>query len=317
MTDVPKADGIARLVLAQAGGLRSSVAIPWLADTYRAEIVAVTIDLGQRKEWLEEVRDRALASGAVRAHVVDVRDEFARDYLARGLKAGLLRDRPASMIETLARPIIAQTLVSIAGIEQARAVAHGDRGGSGGAALANAVRALNPELTLLAVPASMSAPRDEGADVLRLPSALPEEPAYVDITLQRGVPTAVNGVAMPWSELVNSLDVLARAHGVGSSPLVVLDVAHQALETTTNSSDGERFGQEVAKEYLRMLHDGSWFSPMRHALDAYVDRIQERVGGVVRLKLFKGDCTVVECQVAKPSTPTMIPVGRPLRPTAD
>ena len=48
-----------------------------------------------------------------------------------------------------------------------------------------------------------------------------------------------------------------------------------------------------------MLHDGSWFSPMRHALDAYVDKIQERVSGVVRLKLFKGDCTVVECQVVE------------------
>ena len=101
MTETPKADGIARLVLAQAGGLDTSVAIPWLADTYRAEIIAVTIDLGQRKEWLEEVRDRALATGAVRAHVVDVRDEFARDYLVRGLKAGLFRDDPAAMIETL------------------------------------------------------------------------------------------------------------------------------------------------------------------------------------------------------------------------
>jgi argininosuccinate synthase len=317
MMETPKSDGIARLVLAQAGGLDSSVAIPWLADTYRAEIVAVTIDLGQRKEWLEEVRDRALATGAVRAHVVDVRDEFARDYLARGLKTGLFRDDPAAMIETLARPIIAQTLVSIAGIEQARAVAHGDRGGSGGAALANAVRALNPLLTLLAVPASMSWPREDRPELLRLASALPEEAAYVDIALQRGVPTAVNGVPMPWPDLVDSLGILARAHGVGPSPLVVLDVAHQALEAETISSDAERFGTEILKEYLRMLHDGSWFSPMRHALDAYVDKIQDRVGGVARLKLFKGDCTVVECHPSKASPPTIIPVGGPLRPTAD
>src|SRR6185503_587934 len=149
-----RTDGVERVVLAQAGGLDTSIAIPWLADTYRAEIIAVTIDLGQRKEWLEEVRDRALATGALRAHVVDVRDEFARDYLVRGLKAGLFSDDPAAMTEALARPIIAQTLVSIAGIEEARAVAHGDRGGSGGAALGKAVRALDPALTVLAVPAS-------------------------------------------------------------------------------------------------------------------------------------------------------------------
>jgi argininosuccinate synthase len=284
MTEIRTADGIERVVLAQAGGLDTAIAIPWLADTYRAEIIAVTIDLGQRKEWLEEVRDRALANGALRAHVVDVRDEFARDYLVRGLKAGLFGDDPAATTETLARPIIAQTLVSIAGIEEARAVAHGDRGGSGGAALGRAVRALDPALTVLAVPASMSLPRDDRA--------------------------GVNGVAMPWLDLVESIQILARAHGVGPSPLVALDVAHRALEQETLSNDAERFGSRIKDEYIRMLHDGSWFSEMRHALDAYVDKIQERVGGVVRLKLFKGACTVVECQVATPSKPTIIPVAK-------
>jgi argininosuccinate synthase len=312
-------------VLAHAGGLDTAVAISWLAETYRAEIIAVTVDLGQKKEWLEEARDRALATGAVRAHVVDVRDEFARDYLARALKVGLFQDDPAAMTEKLARPLIAQTLVSIAGIEQSRAVAHGDRGGTGGASLAKAVRAVDPALTLLAVPASMSLPREERSPMSGQPeerplpfrpaTTWPEEPAFVDVALQRGVPTGINGVSMPWSDLVDSLDILTRAHGVGSSALVALDVAHRALEAETISSDAERFGAEIAREYLRMLGDGTWFSPMRQALDAYVDKIQERVAGVVRLKLHQGDCTVVECQ--KTSAPSIIPVGRPLRPTAD
>ena len=63
-----------------------------------------------------------------------------------------------------------------------------------------------------------------------------------------------------------------------------------------------------------MLAHGSWFSPLRQALDAYVDKIQERVTGIVRLKLFKGDCTVVECQVAKPAAPSIIPVGEAAAP---
>jgi len=79
-----------RIVLACSGGLESSIAIPWLAERHRAEIIAVTIDLGQGKEALEEIRDRALATGALRAHVVDVRDAFARDYIVRALKAGIL-----------------------------------------------------------------------------------------------------------------------------------------------------------------------------------------------------------------------------------
>jgi argininosuccinate synthase len=326
MTEPRRPDG-ERIVLAHAGGLDTTVAIPWLAETYRAEIIAVTVDLGQKKEWLEEARDRALATGAVRAHVVDVRDEFARDYLARGLKVGLFQDDPTAMRETLARPLIAQTLVSIAGIEQSRAVAHGDRGGTGGASLAKAVRAVDPALTLLAVPASMSLPRDERSPMSGQPeerplafrpaATWPEEPALVDVALQRGVPTGINGVSMPWSDLVESLDILTHAHGVGSSALVALDVAHRALESETISSDAERFGTDVAREYLRMLGDGSWFSPMRQALDAYVDKIQERVAGVVRLKLHQGDCTVVECQVVRTTAPTIISVGKPLRPTAD
>ena len=327
MTPSPKPEGAERIVLAHAGGLDTVVTIPWLAETYRAEIIAVTVDLGQKKEWLEEARDRALATGAVRAHVVDVRDEFAREYLARGLKAGLFQDDPVATAETLARPLIAQTVVSIAGIEQARAVAHGDRGGSGGASLARAVRAIDPTLTVLAVPASMSLPRDqrssmtEGGDDRAVPfrtiASWPEEPAYVDIALQRGVPTGINGVSMGWSDLADSLDILTRAHGVGPSALVALDAAHRALEAVTISGEADRFGADVAREYLRMLADGSWFSPMRQGLDAYVDKIQERVSGIVRLKLHQGDCTVVECQVAKGPPSGVIAVNKVLRPTAD
>jgi len=326
MTEPRRPDG-ERIVLAHAGGLDTTVAIPWLAETYRAEIIAVTVDLGLKKEWLEEARDRALASGAVRAHVVDQRDEFAREYLSRGLRAGLFHDDPTATSETLARPLIAQTLVSIARIEQTRAVAHGDRGGTGGASLAKAVRAIDPGLTMLAVPASMSLPRDERSPMtgaveerslpFRTAADWPAEPALVDVALQRGAPTGINGVSMSWSDLVESLDILTRAHGVGSSALVALDVAHRALEAATISADAERFGAEVAKEYLRMLADGTWFSPMRQGLDAYVDKIQERVSGVVRLKLHQGDCTVVECAVTTPSAPGVIPVNKVLRPTAD
>jgi argininosuccinate synthase len=233
------------------------------------------------------------------------------------------------MAETLARPMIAQTLVSIAGIEQARSIAHGDRGGSGGVSLAKAVRAIDPNLTTLAVPASMSLPREERSPMasgnpaddrgvpFRTVSAWPEEPAYVDIALQRGAPTGVNGVAMGWSDLVDSLDILTRAHGVGSSALDALDVAHRALESATISADAERFGADVAREYLRMLGDGSWFSPMRQGLDAYVDKVQERVNGIVRLKLHQGDCSVVECQVAKPPASGVIQVNKLQRQTAD
>ena len=78
-----------RIVLAYSGGLDTSVAIPWLAEHYRAEVIAVTLDLGQGKE-LDGVRERALAIGATRAHVVDVRDEFSCEYILPALQAGAI-----------------------------------------------------------------------------------------------------------------------------------------------------------------------------------------------------------------------------------
>jgi argininosuccinate synthase len=76
-----------RIVLAYSGGLETSVAIPWLAERFTAEVVAVTLDLGQGGD-LERVRERALGAGAVRAHVLDARQEFATDFILPALQAG-------------------------------------------------------------------------------------------------------------------------------------------------------------------------------------------------------------------------------------
>ena len=101
-----------RIVLAYSGGLDTSVAIPWMAEKYEAEIIAVTMDLGQGKE-LEEVRERALATGAIRAHVLDLREEFARDYVLPALKADAIYEDRYPMATSLGRPLIAQKLVDI------------------------------------------------------------------------------------------------------------------------------------------------------------------------------------------------------------
>ena len=77
------------VVLAYSGGARSNAAIAWLADKHRAEVVTVTLDLGQSGD-MNEVRAHALSAGAARAHVIDAREEFARDYVLPSLKAGAL-----------------------------------------------------------------------------------------------------------------------------------------------------------------------------------------------------------------------------------
>src|ERR1700676_1192792 len=113
-----------RIVLAYSGGLDTSVAIPWMKERYNAEIIAVTMDLGQGRE-LEEVRDRALATGAVRAHVLDAREEFAGLHVLRSLDAGAMYEDRYPLANALGHPLIAQKLVEIAEIERAGSVAHG------------------------------------------------------------------------------------------------------------------------------------------------------------------------------------------------
>jgi argininosuccinate synthase len=326
-----------RILLAYSGDLDTSIAIPWLKAHYQAEVITATIDLGQGRE-LEEVRDRALAAGAVRAHVLDVRDQFARDFVLPSLKADALGGDHAVMALSLSRPLIARKLVELAEIERADAVAHG----AGGTVdtperLEVLLRAIVPALKIIAVTREWSiAPHDRAAYArarhIPLPLDLdcttdtnlwgrsircstpapasayaltkpraecPDEPAYVDIAFDHGTPKAINGVFMPLLELIASLGTIGGAHGVGRVTMeghlceapaaVLLHAAHRELQARATTGDLEAFARTVSLKYVDLLRDGLWFTPLREALDAFVEKVQERVTGVVRLELFKGD----------------------------
>jgi argininosuccinate synthase len=310
----PSATAGRRIVLAYSGGLETSIAIPWLAERQRAEIIAVTIDLGQGKEALEEIRDRALATGALRAHVVDVRDAFARDYIVRALKAGIL-GALTPVAAALAHPLIARTLVEIANIEQATTVAHGDPAGAG-SPLDRTVRALDPTMTVLApagewgmalgrqleyaqernvtLPVAFSGLGDR-ASAPRAAASKSGEPASLDIAFERGAPVGVNGVTMPLLDLLGSLGIIAGAHGVAS--LAALHTSHDALEKAAVAKPGKFSSPRIAQDYLRVLRSGAWFTPEREALDTDADAVQQQVSGIVRLRLFEGDCGVADVQV--------------------
>lgn len=139
-----------KIILAYSGGLDTSVAIPWLSDRFEAEIIAVTMDLGQGKE-LDDVRERALAVGAKRAHVIDLREEFARDYILPALQAGALYEGKYPLATALGRPLIAKHLVEIGRIEGSKTIAHGCTGkGNDQVRIDVSARALEPQVKVIA-----------------------------------------------------------------------------------------------------------------------------------------------------------------------
>jgi argininosuccinate synthase len=103
-----------RVVLAYSGGLDTSVGIGWLKDATGKEVIALAVDVGQGGEDMEEIRQRALACGAVDAIVVDAKDEFANDFVMPSLRANALYQKRYPLVSALSRPLIAKHLVAVA-----------------------------------------------------------------------------------------------------------------------------------------------------------------------------------------------------------
>ena len=116
-----------KVVLAYSGGLDTSVAIPWLKEKKAVEVISLTVDVGQPVD-LEQIRQKALASGAAKAYVLDARQEFAEEFIAPALRANALYEGVYPLSTALARPLIARHLVRVAHREGAQSVAHGCTG---------------------------------------------------------------------------------------------------------------------------------------------------------------------------------------------
>lgn len=155
-------------------------------------------------------------------------------------------------------------------------------------------------------------PPEEIFKYTKSPSTAPDEPSYVEIGFERGIPVSLNGKAMAGVALIDRLAEVAGENGVGridhvenrrvgiksreiyeAPAAIVLLRAHQALEALTLSRDQVRFKEIVAQKYADLVYDGLWFSSLRNDLTACVESSQRYVTGTVRVKLLKGNCIVV------------------------
>jgi len=347
-----------KVILAYSGGLDTSVAIKWLNETYKMDVVAVTVDVGNERDF-QSIQEKALKTGAIKAYVHDAKEDFVRYFVFPSLQAGTIYEERYPLATALARPLIAKLLVDYARQEGAAAVAHGCTGkGNDQVRFDVSIGALAPDLKIIApvrewrwsrdeeidyaaqhnipVPVTLGSPysvdvnlwgRSVEAGILEdawaeppedafawtmSPRHAPDEPSYIEIEFEHGIPIALDGEHLDGPTLVQRLSDLAGAHGVGRidhienrfvgiksrevyecPAAVVLHAAHAELEKMTLTRDQMRFKQTVSVELANLIYNGFWFSAHTQDLMAYVASTQRFVTGTVRLRLFKGTSVAV------------------------
>lgn len=155
-------------------------------------------------------------------------------------------------------------------------------------------------------------PPPESYQITSSPQDAPEEPTYINITFKEGTPCQLNGKELKLVNLIEKLNLIGGENAVGRIDLienrligiksreiyeapaaVILHYAHRELERLTLDKDTFRFKEIIAQKYSELVYDGLWHSPLRQALDGFVNQTQRFVSGKVKLKLYKGNCTVV------------------------
>lgn len=153
---------IKKVVLLYSGGLDTSVMLKWIQDEYNAEVIALTIDIGQMADDLEAIRKKAIKLGAVKSFVIDAKDEFAEEYLSRGIKANANYQQEYRLATPLGRPLLAKWAVKIAALEGADCIAHGCTGkGNDQVRIEGTALALNPDIKIIAPVREWGMGRDE------------------------------------------------------------------------------------------------------------------------------------------------------------
>jgi argininosuccinate synthase len=154
-------------------------------------------------------------------------------------------------------------------------------------------------------------PTEDVFELTAAPEKAPDEPLYVEIGFEEGLPTSLDGEELPLVELIAGLNELAGEHGVGRVDMIedrlvgiksreiyeapaalTIIQAHRELETLTLTKDVLRFKPFVEQRYAELTYDGLWFTPLKAALDAFIDETQKTVTGTVRIKLYKGSSTI-------------------------
>jgi argininosuccinate synthase len=349
---------IKKVVLAYSGGLDTSVILKWLIETFDCEVVTFSADLGQ-PDPMGDVERNAYKTGAVKAYVDDLKEEFVRDYVFPMFRANAIYEGQYLLGTSIARPLIAKRQMEIAALEGADAVSHGATGkGNDQVRFELAYLAIDPHIHIIApwrdwdlnsrtalmafakkygihVPTTHAKPYSMDGNLLHVsyeggvledpwaappddiftlsvsPEQAPDIPETIEISFTAGNPVALNGEDLTPAQMLTELNRLGGKHGIGRVDLVenryvgmksrgvyetpggtILRIAHMAIESITLDREVHHIRDGLIPKYAELVYNGFWFSPERRLLQNMVDETQEHVGGVVRMKLYKGNCVV-------------------------
>jgi len=350
---------VQKVVLAYSGGLDTSVILKWLLNEYGCEVIAFTADIGQGEE-VEGLYDKAMATGAGKAYIEDLREEFVRDYVFFAIKANAIYEGAYLLGTSIARPLIARRQIEIARQEGADAVAHGATGkGNDQVRFEITYLSLEPSIRIIApwrewnlrsrealmdyarengipVTATKDKPYSVDRNLLHIsfeggiledpwfepqeemfvlsvsPERAPDRPTYLEIDFEQGVPVRLDGKPYGPAQLLDRLNKLGGENGIGRVDLVenryvgmksrgvyetpggtILHTAHRAMESITLDREVMHLKDGFVTKISELIYYGYWFSPEMDVLKKTIEETQVDVTGTVRLKLYRGNCSVV------------------------
>jgi argininosuccinate synthase len=349
-----------RVLLLYSGGLDTSVMLKWIQERYGAEIVTLTVNLGQPGEDWEVVTGKAKQLGAVATVLVDAREEFADEYVLRAIKANALYGGGYPLFTALGRPLIGKLAVEAAREHGCETIAHGCTGkGNDQVRIEATIATLDPGLRILAPVREWEMGREEeiayardkgipvkggtevspysiddnlwgrsseGLTIEDLDEAAPEDvfqlvkrpeeaaddPQVVTVGFERGRPVSLDGDQLGLVELLERAAEIGQRHGVGIVDhiedrivgLKVRDIyevpaaaiiltAHRELERLVGTIHQNQFKPALDQRWAYLVYAGLWWEPLRTDIEAYIRHVNERVTGVIGLKLYKGSVRVV------------------------
>lgn len=346
-------DKFSKVVLAYSGGLDTSVILKWLIETYKCEVITVTADLGQPED-LAGIEEKALATGASKAYILDLREEMARDFVFPMMRATARYEGRYMLGTSIARPCIARALVEVARTEGAQAIAHGATGkGNDQVRFEFTIKALAPDIKVIApwrewdlmgrkeladFAASHGIPLSSESKIYSMDANMlhtsfegselenpgnepgpachqravpveeaPDKPEIIEVGFVRGNPVSLDGQQLSPYEIIAALAEIGGRNGIGRVDMVenryvgmkcrgiyenpattILYTLHRDLEGICMDRELMGIRDMLSVPYSHAVYNGYWFSPEREAMQAFFDKSQESVTGLVRAKLYKG-----------------------------